>query len=383
MEEVVVIVGAGPAGLATSACLNRLNIPNVVLEREDCYASLWRKRTYDRLKLHLAKQFCELPHLLYPSDTPTFIPKNGFISYLDKYVSYFGINIRYHRSVESAFFDEGAKKWCVVVENKALNVTEAYGAKFLVVASGENSEGLIPDDVPGLDSFEGNCLHSSEYENGEEFRGKDVLVVGCGNSGMEIAYDLYDHGANTAIVARSPVHVVTKEIVFLAMRMLEFLPCSAVDTIVLMLCKFKFGDISKYGLQRPKEGPFYLKEATGRSPTIDVGTIGKITSGEIQVFPSMTSINGKEITFENGKINSYDAIILATGFKSTVRNWLKGGNELFNDEGMPKRSFPNHWKGENGLYCAGFSRRGLMGISSDAKNIARDISFVMESQTPN
>lgn len=210
MEEIlVVIVGAGPAGLATSACLTYLNIPNLVLEREDCYASLWKKRTYDRLKLHLGKQFCELPHLPFPTDAPTFIPKNGFISYLDDYVSHFRLNIRYRRSVESAFFDEGSKKWRVVVENKASNVTEVYSSKYLVVATGENSEGVIPDGVPGLDSFQGKCLHSSKYENGEVFRGKDVLVVGCGNSGMEIGFDLYNHGAHTSIVARGPVKIST------------------------------------------------------------------------------------------------------------------------------------------------------------------------------
>ncbi|KAI6691039.1 hypothetical protein NL676_027867 [Syzygium grande] len=60
-EVVVAIVGAGPSGLLAEACLNRLGVANVVLEREDCSASLWRRRSYDRLKLHLAKQFCELP----------------------------------------------------------------------------------------------------------------------------------------------------------------------------------------------------------------------------------------------------------------------------------------------------------------------------------
>ncbi|KAK1555690.1 hypothetical protein Q3G72_030030 [Acer saccharum] len=58
-----VIVGAGPSGLATAACLREQGVPFVVLERADCIASLWQKRTYDRLKLHLPKQFCQLPKL--------------------------------------------------------------------------------------------------------------------------------------------------------------------------------------------------------------------------------------------------------------------------------------------------------------------------------
>ena len=204
MEEVVIIIGAGPSGLATSACLNVLSIPNIVLERENCFASLWRDRSYDRLKLHLGKQFCQLPHMPYPSGTPTFIPKAGFLQYLEDYVSHFQINPRYHRFVVSASYDKVAGKWQVVAKNTLSDESEVYLGKFLVVATGENDEGFIPK-IPGLDSFGGKFMHCSNYKNGKRFAEKEVLVVGCGNSGMEIAYDLWDHGAVTSVVVRNPV----------------------------------------------------------------------------------------------------------------------------------------------------------------------------------
>ncbi|XP_062002839.1 probable indole-3-pyruvate monooxygenase YUCCA10 [Rosa rugosa] len=375
MEEVeVVIVGAGPAGLATSACLNRLNISNVILEREDCHASLWKNRTYDRLKLHLAKQFCQLPYMPFPKNAPTYIPRREFIQYLHTYVSTFNINPMYHRSVETAFYNENVEKWYVVVNNTRLGVKETYYGKFLVVASGENGEGYVPE-TKGLDTFNGEYIHSSKYESGMKYRGKDVLVVGSGNSGMEIAYDLSNYGANTSIVVRSPVHVLTKEIVFLGMVLSKYLPVKVIDGIALILGKLKFGNLSKYGIHKPTKGPFYLKEHEGQAPIIDVGTIEKIKSDEIKVLPSITSIEGNEIRFENGYLKSYDAIIFATGYKSTVLKWLKDDNYFFNDKGMPNKSFPNHWKSENGLYCAGFSRRGLFGISHDALKITNDINF--------
>ena len=84
------------------------------------------------------------------------------------------------------------------------SVVFRYKAKFLVVASGENSAENIPV-ITGLDGFAGEAIHSSRYKSGASYSGKNVLVVGCGNSGMEIAYDLASHGANTSIVVRSPV----------------------------------------------------------------------------------------------------------------------------------------------------------------------------------
>ncbi|KAJ6682233.1 FLAVIN-BINDING MONOOXYGENASE-LIKE PROTEIN [Salix koriyanagi] len=266
------------------------------------------------------------------------------------------------------------------LENVDLNVHEEYAARFLVVATGENSRGFIPE-VSGLDSFGGEFIHSSKYEKGQKYRGKDVVVVGCGNSGMEIAYDLSNWGARTSIVARSPVHVLSTNIVYIGMRLLGFgVPCKIVDFIVVLLSKLKHGDISKYGLPRPSEGPFYIKQRVGRTPTIDVGTVEKIRRKEVQVFPSIRGIQGSRIEFASGEIKRFDAIIFATGYKSTVRHWLKGGQDLFDESGMPKLCFPNIWKGKNGLYCSGFARRGLFGISVDSQNIAKDIDLALKSQ---
>ncbi|KAK2975917.1 hypothetical protein RJ640_007395, partial [Escallonia rubra] len=375
-EKMVVIVGAGPAGLATSACLNLLCIPNVVLEREDCSASLWKKSSYDRLKLHLAKQFCQLPHMPFPSNAPTFVPKNGFIEYLDNYASHFSVDPLYNRVVGSASFEEHSGKWFVIAKNMLSNGVEEYVARFLIVATGENSEGYIPE-IMGLDSFRGEILHSNQYESGKKFSGKDVLVVGCGNSGMEIAYDLSNWGARASIVARNPVHVLTKEMVQLGMTLLKYIPVDFVDHIVLMLSKWNHGGLCEYGLRRPTKGPFYLKKETGRSPTIDVGTMDKIKAGQIQVLPSIEKVTGGKFQFENRKVNQFDVVVFATGYKSTVRKWLKDGTSLFNEDGMPKKRTPDHWKGENGLYCAGFARGGLLGISNDAKNIADDICKIL------
>ncbi|GJN28113.1 hypothetical protein PR202_gb16196 [Eleusine coracana subsp. coracana] len=369
VDTVVLIVGAGPAGLATAACLTKLSIPYVIVEREDCSASLWRNRAYDRLKLHLAKEFCELPHMSYPIDAPTYIPKDEFVKYLDKYIERFDIKPKYNTSIEQCLYDEGRKCWFGVASDLATSTTVKCMAKFLVIASGENSAENIPN-VPGLDSFHGEVIHSSRYKSGTTYSGKNVLVVGCGNSGMEIAYDLANHGANTSIVVRSPLHVMTKELIRLGMTLVRYLPVNMVDALLLMMSSFVFGDLSRHGIMRPKVGPLLLKSKTGRSAVIDVGT----------VLRSLSRIKGDIVEFEGRSKSTFDAIVFATGYRSTANKWLKNDQGLLNDDGLPKKRYPNHWKGANGIYCAGLARRGLAGIAEDAKNIAKDILSSMGSR---
>lgn len=211
----VIMVGAGTSGLATAACLSLQSIPYVILERENCYASIWKKYSYDRLRLHLAKQFCQLPHLPFPSSYPMFVSRAQFIEHLDHYVSHFNIvpSIRYQRSVESASYDEATNMWNVKASNllsPGRVIEEYYSGRFLVVASGETTNPFTPD-IRGLSSFcssatgTGEVIHSTQYKNGKPYGGKNVLVVGSGNSGMEIALDLANHAAKTSLVIRSPV----------------------------------------------------------------------------------------------------------------------------------------------------------------------------------
>ncbi|XP_064999935.1 probable indole-3-pyruvate monooxygenase YUCCA10 [Musa acuminata AAA Group] len=373
MKTEVVIVGAGPSGLATAACLSVLSIPYVVLEREACSASLWKLRTYDRVKLHLAKRFCELPHMPIPRNAPTFVPKNQFIQYLDAYVERFNINPVYSTHVELASYDEASKTWRVMARNALTDQVEEYRSRFLVVASGENTEGFIPD-LPGLQTFSGKILHSSSYKSGRPYTSKKVLVVGSGNSGMEIAYDLAEHEARTSIVINSPLHVVTKEMIHMAMVMLGYLPVSVVDALVVLLSKLKYGDLSTYGIVRPSLGPMRLKAVTGRSSVIDVGTIEKIKTGEIEVVKGVTNIRGNEVEFEDGKSYHFDAIVFATGFRTNPGKWLQDADSFIGEEGFPRQKFPNHWKGRNDLYFVGFGRSGLAGCSTDAQNAADDIA---------
>ena len=193
-----IIVGAGPSGLSVAACLSNRGVPSVILERTDCLASLWQKRTYDRLKLHLPKHFCELPLMKFPKNFPRYPSKQQFISYIESYAARFNIEPVFNQTVEKAEFDVVSGLWKVKTQDGV------YTSKWLVVATGENAEPVVPD-IPGLKNFTGPVVHTSAYKSGSEFANQKVLVVGCGNSGMEVCLDLCRYNALPHMVVRNPV----------------------------------------------------------------------------------------------------------------------------------------------------------------------------------
>ncbi|XP_015083917.1 indole-3-pyruvate monooxygenase YUCCA6 [Solanum pennellii] len=373
-----VIVGAGPSGLAAAACLTSKGVQSLVLERSNCIASLWQLKTYDRLSLHLPKQFCELPLMPFPHDFPTYPTKQQFIKYLELYAITFNIRPLFNQTVVSACYDRSLGLWRIRTDTTTTASSTEFVTRWLIVATGENAEAVVPD-IEGMEEFDGSIMHTSLYKSGEIFKRKKVLVVGCGNSGMEVCLDLCNHHATPSLVVRDTVHVLPREMLGkstfgLSMWLLKWLPMRLVDRFLLITSRLLLGDTSRLGLDRPEIGPLELKNLSGKTPVLDVGTLAKIKSGDIKVCPGIKRLlKHHTVEFVNGQTEEYDAIILATGYKSNVPSWLKEKEMFSEKDGLPKRPFPNGWKGECGLYAVGFTKRGLLGASIDAKKIAEHI----------
>lgn len=198
-----IIIGAGPSGLAVAASLTGLSVPYIILERSNGIADLWANYTYDRLNLHLPKHFCELPHLPFPPNFPTYPTKYQFLQYLETYTSHFSITPRFSQNVTEARYNPLLSVWKVKAKDGNGDIM-VYVSRWIVVATGENAEPVVPV-MKGRKRFKGDAFHSSQYRNGECYKGKKVLVVGCGNSGMEICLDLFEHGAIPFMSVRSGV----------------------------------------------------------------------------------------------------------------------------------------------------------------------------------
>ncbi|MFQ6664313.1 hypothetical protein Gotur_031468 [Gossypium turneri] len=381
-----VIVGAGPSGLAVGAGLKSQGVPFIILERADCIASLWQKRTYDRLKLHLPKQYCQLPYFPFPDDFPEYPTKHQFIKYLESYAKHFDINPNFNETVQSAKYDETFGLWRVktISTGGPIPVEVEYICRWLAVATGENAEKVVPE-FEGLEDFGGQVTHACDYKSGKSYFGEHVLVVGCGNSGMEVSLDLCNHNANPSMVVRSSVHVLPREVFGsstfeFAVSLMKWLPLWLVDKILIILAYLILGNIEKYGLKRPCLGPLELKNTAGKTPVLDIGALQKIKSGKIKIVPGIKKFSRGKVELVNGQTLDIDSVILATGYRSNVPSWLKE-NELFSNDGVPKNPFPNGWKSKGGLYAVGFTRRGLSGASLDAISVALDIAKTWKDET--
>ncbi|CAN0905019.1 Probable indole-3-pyruvate monooxygenase YUCCA3 [Linum grandiflorum] len=379
-----VIVGAGPSGLAVGAGLKREGVPFVILERANCIASLWQNRTYDRLKLHLPKNFCQLPNFPFPEDFPEYPSKFQFITYLESYAHHFDISPNFNETVQSAKYDETFGLWRVKTTVSKNGTQIEYICRWLVVATGENAEKVVPE-FQGLDNFSGAVSHACDYRSGESYRGQRVLVVGCGNSGMEVSLDLCNHNATPSMVVRSSVHVLPREIMGkstfeLAVTLMKWMPLWMVDKVLLGVARVMLGNLEKHGLKRPCLGPLEHKNTQGKTPVLDIGALAKIRCGKIKVVPGIKKFGSGKVELVNGQVLEIDSVILATGYCSNVPSWLKE-NDMFSEDGVPKNPFPNGWKGKAGLYAVGFTRRGLSGASLDAISVALDIAKSWKEDT--
>jgi indole-3-pyruvate monooxygenase len=327
-----IIVGAGPAGLAVGACLTRAGIPCLILEQSNKVGAAWH-RHYDRLRLHTDKARSELPFVHFPKDYPRYPSRLQMINYLEAYARQFQLEPRFGQRVVAARQANGI--WEIQTQDTH------YQAMNLVIATGYNREPYLPT-WPGQASYRGTLLHSSQYRNGKPFKNQNVLVVGFGNSGGEIAIDLWDYGAQSSIAVRSPVNVIPRElfgIPILAIVILQSkLPPRLADAINAPILRAVVGDLTQYGLRKLPHGPMSQIQREARIPLIDVGTIRLIKRGQITVCPGIERFTEQGVIFNDGNHEKFEAVILATGYRPRVNAFLEEASTAHDENGTPSSS---------------------------------------------
>jgi putative flavoprotein involved in K+ transport len=337
-----------------------------VLDRATRVGSQWR-RQYDRLSLNTARWSAHLPGERIPRASGYWPRRDDFVAYLEDYAERRRLDLRLGVEVERV--DPRPGGWCLRTGEGPV------AAREVVIATGSCNTPLIPG-WPGREGFQGELLHSSDYGGPARFAGEEVLVVGAGNSGAEIATDLAEGGAARVwLSVRTPPNLLPRSAFLLPpelfSKLVEVLPEELVDGVLAGLRRVLVGDLSRYGLEAPKRG-FYRTLLHSRvTPIVDVGLVPALKRGAVRVVPAVESLDGAEVLLAGGTRLRPDAVVAATGYHRDLERLVEHLGVL-DDEGMPPAT--GSAAGLPGLHFVGFSHpsgSSLRELRIDARRLAR------------
>ncbi len=364
----IVVIGAGPAGLASAALLRRSGEQVVVLERGEI-AAAWATR-YDRLHLHTVRWLSGLPGYRIPRAFGKWPSRDGVVEYLRAYARRYGLDVRTGVVVERLDrMDDGA--WTVTTAAGTLS------AERVVVATGYSNVPFLPG-WPG--TFSGELVHSADYRNPAPYTGKRVLVVGAGNSGAEIAADVAEGGAAEVwLSVRTAPSIVRRDTLGIPSQLLGIatarLPVGVVDRIASTMRRISIPDLAPYGLVAPARpySDFLRRQVL---PILDVGLVEAVRSERVRVVAALERFEDGGAVLADGARIEPDVVIAATGFRTGLEP-LVGHLGVLDDRGEPLVHGSEEHPGAPGLHFVGYvvSLGGafrLIGIQ--AKRLSRRVA---------
>jgi len=362
------VIGAGPAGLAVAAALKQAGVDALVVDRGTAVGSSWRGH-YDRLHLHTSRRLSKLPGLDIPREYGTWVSRDHVISYLEAYAQHHALRIQLGVAVDRIDrIDDG---WRLATSAGPIDAAR------LVIATGYNHTPLLPA-WPGRDTFRGELIHASRYRNPEPYRGRDVLVVGAGNTGAEIAVDLVEGGAaKVRLSFRTPPNVLRRSLGGVPSQaiaiVLRRLPTKVVDPVVTFVQRLAVGDLSRYGLPPAPVGPYTQIVEDGRIPILDVGFIDAVKRGQVEVVKAVERFDGDQVVLADGTRVAADAVIAATGYVRGLEAMV-GHLGLLDRRGLPVVHGAETHASAPGLYFIGYTNPvsgNFREVGIDARKIAR------------
>ncbi len=368
----VLVVGAGAGGLAVAAELRRRRIPATVLERSQSVRASWRGR-YDRLHLHTTRTLSQLPGLPLPRSAGRWVSRDDVVGYLEAYALHHRQLVR--TGVEVTRIDRGIDGGWLLRTADGTVLT----APQVVVATGYSHTAQVPH-WPGVETYPGEVVHSARYRSAAPYRGRDVLVVGPGNSGAEIAVDLAEGGASRVRLAvRTPPHIVRRSTLgWPAQRtgvLVRHLPVAVVDAVARAQVRVSVPDLSAYGLPRPPTG-LYTRVHQGAQPVQDVGLIAAVRARTVEPVAAVEAFDGPHVLLADGSRLTPDVVVTATGYRPALEP-LVGHLGILDHRGLPTVRGSRTAPGADGLYVTGFTTPisgQLRELGIDARRIARAIA---------
>ncbi|MGW4867252.1 flavin-containing monooxygenase [Streptomyces chartreusis] len=372
-DRPVYVIGGGPGGLSVAHALRARGLRAVVLEKSDRVGASWR-RHYDRLRLHTTRRLSALPGLPMPRRFGRWVTRDDVVRYLEKYAEHHDLEIVTGVEVSRVEPAPDGSGWLL----RATGGRELTGAA-VVVATGHNHTPRIPH-WPGRDTYTGEFLHAGEYRNPAPYAGRDVLVVGIGNTGAEIAVDLVEGGASRVRLAvRTVPHIVRRSTAGWAAQftsiLVRRLPVGLVDRLARPMAKLSVPDLAEQGLPRPDSG-LYSRVREGAIPVLDVGLIDAVRKGRIEIVAAVDGFEGEKVVLADGTRVSPDVVVAATGYVRALED-LVGHLGVLDEHGRPVVRGRRTPADAPGLYFTGFTNPisgNLREMAIDAQKIAKAIA---------
>ena len=349
----VMIVGAGHAGLILAARLGQMGVDTLLVEKTSRVGDVWRER-YHTLTLHNESIANHMPYNAFPDTWPIWLSKDRLAGWLESYADALDLNVWTGTELLEASYDEQAKRWTAVLRRADEATKRTIHCKHLVIAMGVS--GSIPNipNVAGLKDFAGEVVHSDDYTSGKKYRGKHAIVIGTGNSGHDVAQDLYGSGAEKVwMYQRSPTCVVSLESAAKVFKIYREGPVDEVDLMTAALpypvlkstyqfmtkrCaeadKVMLEGLNKAGFETyfgHDDTGFHMMYLRGEGGYyINVGCSELIANGSVGVIQARDSDRfvAGGLRMKDGSVVPCDVVVLATGF----RNMQEGIRQLVGDD---------------------------------------------------
>ena len=315
----VCVIGAGSSGIAAAKALHERGIPFHCFEKSDQVGGNWvfgnrngMSSAYRSLHINTSRERMEYSDFPMPKSYPDFPHHTHIAEYFNDYVDRFGFRerITFETGVDGARRgDDGV--WTITLDD---GDTRTYDA--LAVANGHHWDPRWPEPAfPG--EFNGKQVHAHYYVDNEGFRDKNVLVVGIGNSAMDIAVESSFVARNTFLSSRRGAYILPK---YLFGRPLDQIGVNALtgklpwgfrQAILSAMYRVGVGKVQDYGLPEPDHK---LGDA---HPTISADFLNRIAHGEMSWKPNLSRLDGDRVVFEDGSSEEIDIIVYCTGYKVT------------------------------------------------------------------
>ena len=382
IQPYCLIIGGGQGGLALGARLKRLGVPTIIVEKNARTGDSWRNR-YRSLVLHDPVWYDHMPYLPFPDHWPVFTPKDQLGDWLEMYAKVMELNVWTSTVCKRAAYDEARREWTVEVIRDGKPVT--LHPKQLVFATGAYGPPNVID-LKGAENFTGELYHSSRYQAGADYAGKNCIIIGANSSAHDIAADLWENDAHVTMLQRSPTTVVRSE----SLMELAFADLYSERAVRNGITTEKADLIfasTPFALMPQSQAPLYEKIAerdapliarlneagmmtdygddksglmmkalrTGSGYYIDVGASELVASGEIKVRSGVEikEVRARSVILTDGSELPADLIVMATGFRS-MNAWVA---EIVSPDvadkvgpcwglGSGVRNDPGPWQGE-------------------------------------